>query len=145
MLLTLVFCSATAKSQTDDRDICILEHLNVTQISGRVVAAPSTGQAEQPLPGAVVELRYIGQQQVIAKTLTDEKGHFVLRNLVIGNYSLAAKPPTSQRLVLFATAVEVRLRNSTLAGKQGKEIVLALGWELGGCHGGYAQVRKKSK
>jgi len=57
---------------------------------------------------------------------------------------LAAKPPAQYRVALFSTAVEVRLSGAS-TGKDGKEIILALGWLFSGCHGGYAAVRSKLK
>jgi len=144
ILLALILSSAASMAQSEDRDVCILQHLNVTQISGRVVAARSDKDAERLLRGAIVELRHIADQDVIDKTFTDENGNFEFRNIAVGSYSLAAKPPTAERPALFATAVEVRVETAK-ASKQTKEIVLALGWKFEGCHGGYAQVRKKQK
>jgi len=143
-IITIFLSSAVAMAQNEDRDICILQHLNVKQISGQVVAARSEKNAERALKGAVVELRRIGEQDVIEKTFADEEGHFAFRNLPVGSYSLAAKPPTAEQPALFATVVEVHLEKAK-AGKQTKEIVLALGWSFDGCHGGYAHVRKKPK
>jgi len=141
-VLALLFCSATARAQNEDRDICILPHLNVAQISGRVVAAPSKKYSERILKGATVELRHIGQLRVIEKIFTDENGTFIFRNISLGNYALTAKPPSAERLALFATAVEVRLAKAKV-DTHAKAIVLGLGWEFDGCHGGYAQIRKK--
>src|SRR5215475_6877210 len=96
-VLALFFSSEVAAAQREDRDVCILQHLNVAQISGRVVAARSDKDAERALKVAVVELRHIGEQDVIEKVFTDEEGNFAFRNIAVGSYSLEAKPPTSER------------------------------------------------
>jgi hypothetical protein len=51
----------------------------------------------------LVELRHIGEQQVIAKTIMDSNGQFSLPDVPAGAYSLAAKPPASYRVALFST------------------------------------------
>src|SRR5262249_5902863 len=143
-VLSLMWLIPQASAQKTESDICLLEHLNATQISGHVVAVSSKKEAERPLPGALVELRRIGEQDVLEKTLTDEQGNFEFRNIAVGSYSLAARPPASVQPALFATVVEVRLGKAK-TGKQTREIVLALGWQFDGCHGAYAEVRKKPK
>jgi hypothetical protein len=143
-MLILILCATTSVAQESDTDICVLEHLTVKALTGRVLSARLENEIEKPLPGAVVELRHIGEQQVIAKTITDSNGHFVLPDVSPGAYSLAAKPPAQYRVALFSTAVEVRL-GGVKTGKQGKEIILALGWLFNGCHGGYAELRSKRK
>lgn len=140
----LVFCALTIEAQSLDYDICVLEHLEVKAIRGRVVSARLDNEIEKPMKGAVVELRHIGEQLVIAKTTTDSNGHFAMPDLAPGAYSLAAKAPGSYQVALFSTAVEVRLSKAK-TGKQNREIVLALGWLFNGCHGGYAAVRSSSK
>ena len=140
-LLALGALSVSAQRQ-DDTDICVLEHLTAHALTGKIVSAKFEAEIEKPLAGATVELRRIGEQEVIARTRTDASGHFAFREIPPGAYSLAAKPPASYRVALFATAVEVRLGKAKL-DKQHKEIVLALGWLFNGCHGGYAGVRKK--
>ena len=140
----LLFLCGLGVAQSNNVDICILEHLNARALNGRVVSAHLNEESERPLAGAMVELRRIGEQDVIAKTVTDENGRFSLPNMPAGAYSLAAKSPSSYRVALFSTAVEVRL-NGKKPGKQNKEIILALGWLFEGCHGGYAEVRNKSK
>lgn len=143
-LLVLVLCALTIEGQPDETDICVLEHLTVKALTGKVVSARLDNEIEKPMKGAVVELRHIGELLVIAKTTTDANGHFALHDIAPGSYSLAAKAPASFRVALFATAVEVRL-GKPKADKQQKEIVLALGWAFNGCHGGYAAVRTKNK
>ncbi len=143
-ILVLILCATTTVAQESETDICVLEHLTAKALTGRVVSARLENEIERPLPGAVVELRHIGEQQIIAKTTTDSNGHFVLTDIPPGAYSLAAKPPSPYRVALFSTAVEVRLSGAK-TGKQSKEIILALGWLFNGCHGGYAAVRSKSK
>lgn len=141
LLLTAGAMSVEAQQQ-DETDICVLEHLTASSLTGIVVSAKLDAEIEKPLAGATVELRRIGEQEVIARTRTDTNGHFAFREVAPGSYSLAAKPPASYRVALFATAVEVRLGKER-SDKQHKEIVLALGWLFNGCHGGYAAVRKK--
>lgn len=131
-------------AQKPENDICVLEHLTAKELSVKVVSARLDNEIEQPIPGAVVELRHIGEQQVIEKTITDSTGHFSLPDAPEGAYSLAARPPAQYRVALFSTAVEVRFSNAETK-KQSKEIVLALGWLFNGCHGGYAAVRSKRK
>ena len=141
VVLTLWAMSASAQQQ-DDTDICVLEHLSAGSLTGKVVSAKLEGEIQKPIAGSMVELRRIGEQEVIARTRTDANGHFAFREIALGAYSLAAKPPASYRVALFATAVEVRL-GKPKSDKQHKEIVLALGSLFNGCHGGYATVRKK--
>ena len=143
-MLVLVFCATTIVAQEPESDICVFEHLTAKALTGRVVSARLDNEIEKPIPGAVVELRPIGEQQVIAKTITDSAGDFSLPKVPAGAYSLAARPPTPHRVALFSTVVEVRLSNAK-AKKQNKEIILALGWRFSGCHGGYAEVRSKRK
>ena len=146
-LLSIVFllvCAVPIMAQDNDTDICLLEHLNAKALAGRVVSARLGNEIEKPLSGAVVELRHIGDQEVIAKTVTDANGHFSFVDIPSGAYSLAAKSPSSYRVALFSTVVEVRL-SSSKTSKQNKEIILALGWLFNGCHGGYASVRSKGK
>jgi len=90
----------------------------------------------------LVELRIIGEQELTARTTSDGDGNFGLPNIPAGSYSLAARPPHDQKPALFVTVVEVRLQK-TKSAKQTREIVLALGSEFYGCHGGYAQLRKR--
>jgi len=75
--LLLALCATTIVAQESESDICVLEHLTAKQLTGRVVSARLDNEIEKPLPGAVVELRHIAEQQVIAKTITDSSGHFV--------------------------------------------------------------------
>ena len=141
--MVLLLCTLSIRAQQqDDTDICVLEHLNAGSLTGKVVSAKLEGEIEKPIARSTVELRRIGEQEVIARARTDANGHFEFREIAQGAYSLAAKPPASHRVALFATAVEVRLGKAKL-DKQHKEIVLALGWLFNGCHGGYAVVRKK--
>ena len=133
---------AVEAQQQDDTDICVFEHLTGDSLTGKVVSAKLEGEIEKPLAGSTVELRRIGEQEVIARTRTDANGQFSFREIAPGSYSLAAKPPASYRVALFATAVEVRLGKAK-PEKQPKEIVLALGWLFNGCHGGYAVVRSR--
>ncbi len=140
--LALVLCASTIEAQAPEYDSCVLEHLTVRAISGRVVSAHLDNEMERPISGAVVELRDIVEQFVIATTTTDSNGHFALPDVASGTYSLAAKAPASYRVVLFSTAVEVRLSKAKTE-KQNKEIILALGWLFSGCHGGYAAVRSR--
>ena len=140
--MVLVICTLRVMAQQqDDTDICVLEHLTADSLTGKVVSAKLDGEIENPIAGSNVELRRIGEQEVIARTRTDPNGHFAFREIAPGSYSLAAKPPASHRGALFATAVEVRLGKAK-PDKRHKEIVLALGWLFNGCHGGYAAVRK---
>lgn len=141
MVLLLCMLSVRAQQQ-DDTDICVLEHLSAGSLTGKVVSAKLNGEIEKAIAGSTVELRRIGEQDVIARTRTDANGYFAFREIAPGSYSLAAKPPASYRVALFATAVEVRLGKAK-TDKQHQEIVLALGWLFNGCHGGYAAVRKK--
>ena len=144
-VLVLVLCALTIEAQEpEEYDICVLEHLNLKALTGRVVSARLGNEIERPIPGAFVELRHLGQQLVIAKTTTDSNGHFTLPDIAPGSYSLAAKASISYRPVLFSTAVEIRLSKAKTE-KQNKEIILALGWLFNGCHGGYAVVRNRSK
>jgi uncharacterized surface anchored protein len=143
-VLVLTLCATTIVAQESESDICVLEHLTAKALTGTVVSARLENEIEKPLPGAVVELRHIGKQHVMAKTITDSNGHFILPDVSPGTYSLAAKPPARYRVALFSTAVELRL-SSAKTGKQNREIILALGWLFNGCHGGYAAVRSKSK
>jgi len=143
-ILILILCATTIVAQEPESDICVFEHLTARALTGRVVSARLDNEIEKPIPGAVVELRPIGEQQVIAKTITDSAGDFSLLNVTAGAYSLAARPPTPHRVALFSTVVEVRLSNAKTK-KQNKEIILALGWRFSGCHGGYAEVRSKRK
>jgi len=140
-----VFCvlwlAPQASAQDPVSDICLLEHLNVTHLSGGVVIAAAKKENERPLAGAVVELRVIGEQDVISRATTNANGHFEFSDLSPGSYSLAAKPPQDQRPALFITVVEVRVRKAK-SGKQTQEVLIALGSEFSGCHGGYAQLRK---
>lgn len=138
MIAVLMLVALPAFGQAPDYDICILEHLNMSRLSGVVVSAHIEDQQERRLAGAIVELRYLGQVRVIASTKTDVNGHFTFNDLPSGKYSLAAKPPTSET-TLYATAVEVRLNKP--GKKSSREVVLALGWLFGGCHGGYATLR----
>src|SRR5262245_39434662 len=131
-----------APAQQTETDMCVLEHLNVAHLTGRVVVAAPKKDDERPVPGALVELRIIGEQELTARPTADADGHFELPNIPAGSYSLAAKPLHDQRRALFVTAVEVRLRRPK-PGQQTREIVLALGSEFYGCHGGYAQLRKR--
>lgn len=141
----LVLCALSVSAQRqDDTDICVLEHLTAHTLTGKVVSAKSDVEIEKPLAGSTVELRRIGEQEVIARTRTDANGQFEFREIAPGAYSLAAKPPASYRVALFSTAVEVRLGQAR-PNKHKKEIVLALGWLFNGCHGGYAEVRNKNK
>ena len=140
--LILVLSATTNVAQEPETDICVLEHLTAKTLTGRVVSARLDKEIEQPIPGAVVELRRIGEQQVIAKTITDSNGHFSVTDMPAGAYSLAARPPIPYRVALFSTVVEVRIGNAKTK-KQNKEIILALGWLFNGCHGGYAEVRSK--
>lgn len=141
--MVLVLCTLSVRAQQqDDTDICVLEHLSADSLTGKVVSAKLDGEIEKLIAGSTVELRRIGDQEIVARTRTDANGYFAFREIVPGAYSLAAKPPASYRVALFATAVEVRLGKAR-TGKQHKEIVLALGWLFNGCHGGYAAVRKK--
>jgi len=138
-----VMCFAQqAPAQRTENEFCVLAHLNATHLTGRVVIAASKKEDERPLPGALVELRIIGEQELTARTTSDGDGHFGLPNIAAGSYSLAARPPHDQKPALFVTVVEVRLRK-TESAKQTREIVLALGSEFYGCHGGYAQLRKR--
>lgn len=141
LMLTLGTMAVDAQQQ-DDTDICVLEHLTARSLTGKVVSANLNTEIEKPLAGSTVELRRIGEDEVIATTRTDAHGQFAFSDIAPGAYALAAKPPASYRVALFATAVEVRL-GKTKPDKQHKEIVLALGWLFNGCHGGYAAVRKK--
>jgi uncharacterized surface anchored protein len=143
-VFVLVVCALTIEAQESDSDICVLEHLTVKALTGRVVSAHLNNEIEKPMKGAVVELRHIGELLVIARTTTDSNGHFAMPDVPPGAYSLAAKAPTSYRVALFSTAVEVRLSKAR-TGKQKKEIVLALGWLFNGCHGGYAVLRRSVK
>lgn len=143
--LVLVLCALTIRAQQpDETDICVLEHLTVKALTGKVVSARLDNEIEKPMRGAIVELRHIGDQLVIAKTTTDSNGHFALPEIAPGSYSLAARAPVSYRTALFSTAVEVRLSKAK-PEKGKKEIILALGWRFNGCHGGYAAVRDRSK
>lgn len=142
MVLAFVLSASTLEAQASEYDICVLEHLTVKGLTGKVVSARLDNEIEKPIPGAVVELRHIGEQQVIEKTITDSTGHFSLPDVPAGAYSLAARPPAPYRVALFSTAVEVRLSNAKTK-KQSKEVILALGWLFSGCHGGYAAVRSK--
>jgi hypothetical protein len=72
--LILVFCATTIVAQESESDICVLEHLTAKALTGRVVSARLDNEIEKPIPGAVIELRRIGEQQVIAKTITDSNG-----------------------------------------------------------------------
>lgn len=144
VLMLTAGAMAVEAQQQDETDICILEHLTADLLTGSVVSAKLEGEVEKPLAGATVELRRIGEQEVIARTKTDANGHFAFREIAPGAYSLAAKPPASYRVALFATAVEVRFGKSK-TDKQHKEIVLALGWLFSGCHGGYAVLRKSNE
>lgn len=145
MVLLLVLCALSVRAQQqDDTDICVLEHLAADALTGKVVSAKLDGEIEKPLTGSTVELRRIGEQEVIARTRTDASGHFAFSEIAAGAYSLAAKPPASYRVALFSTAVEVRLGKAR-PDKHNKEIVLALGWSFNGCHGGYAKVRNQDK
>jgi Carboxypeptidase regulatory-like domain len=143
-ILILVLGATTIVAQEPESDICVFEHLTAKALTGRVVSARLDNEIEKPIPGAVVELRPIGEQEVIAKTITDSAGDFSLPKVPAGAYSLAARPPTPHRVALFSTVVEVRLSNAKTK-KQSKEIILALGWRFNGCHGGYAEVRNKRK
>lgn len=142
VLMLTVGTMAVEAQQQDETDICVLEHLSANSLKGKVVSAKLDAEVEKLLAGSTVELRRIGEQEVIARTRTDANGHFAFREIAPGAYSLAAKPPASYRVALFSTAVEVRL-GKTKSDSQHKEIVLALGWLFNGCHGGYAAVRKK--
>ena len=145
MVFVLVLSALTIKAQEpEEYDICVLEHLTVKALTGKVVSAHLDNEIERPITGAVVELRHLGQQLVIAKTTTDSNGHFALSDIGPGSYSLAAKASIAYRPVLFSTAVEIRLSKAKTE-KQNKEIILALGWLFNGCHGGYATVRNRSK
>jgi carboxypeptidase family protein len=143
-VLFLVVCATTVVAQESETDICVLEHLTAKRLTGRVVSARLESEVEKPLANAAVELRRIGDQEVIARTVTDSNGHFVFPDVLPGAYALAATSPRAYRVALFATAVEVRLVGGK-PEKQSKEIVLALGWLFNGCHGGYAAMRTKSK
>jgi hypothetical protein len=140
----ILLCAMTLAAQESETDICVLEHLTAKALTGTVVSARLEGQIEKPLAKAAVELRRIGDQEVIAKTVTDSDGHFVLPGVMPGAYSLAAMSPHASRVALFATAVEIRLIGGK-PEKKAKEIILALGWLFNGCHGGYAAMRSKSK
>lgn len=140
-LFLLVLCALSVSAQRqDDTDICVLEHLTAHALSGKVVSAKLDEEAEKPLVGSTVELRRIGEDEVIATTRTDSQGRFAFSDIAPGAYALAAKPPASYRVALFSTAVEVRLGKAR-PEKHKQEIVLALGWSFNGCHGGYAKVR----
>jgi hypothetical protein len=143
-VLVLGLCALTGEAQAQENDICVLEHVKAKALTGKVVTARLDHEVEKPIKGAVVELRHIGQLLVIAKATTDSNGHFTLPDVAPGIYSLAAKTTASDRLVLFSTAVEVRLGRSGTE-KNNKEIVLALGWLFNGCHGGYATMRNRNK
>ena len=143
-VLVLALCASTVGAQGQENDICVLEHIKAKALTGKVVTASLDHEVEKPIRGAVVELRNIGQLPVIAKATTDSNGHFILPDLVPGIYSLAAKATASDRLVLFSTAVEIRLSKAGTE-KNNKEIVLALGWLFNGCHGGYATMRNRNK
>jgi uncharacterized surface anchored protein len=105
-VLVLVLCALTIGAQErEESDICVLEHLEVEAIRGRVVSARLDNEIEKPMKGAVVELRHIGELLVIAKTTTDSNGHFAMPDVPPGAYSLAAKAPASYRVALFSTAV----------------------------------------
>ena len=106
--LFLCIVSVNAQQQ-DETDICVLEHLSAHSLTGKVVSAKLDGEIEKSIAGSTVELRRIGEQDVIARTQTDAHGQFSFREIAPGAYSLAAKPPPSYRVALFATAVEVRL------------------------------------
>ncbi len=134
--MVLLVGASAAAGQSSEYDICVLEHLTVTALEGRVVSTHLDGGTEKPLAGATIELRRIGQLLVIANTTTDSAGNFALSAIAPGAYSLAAKPPGSYQNYLFATAVEVQLKKRVKDEK--KEIALALGAEFAGCHGGYA-------
>ena len=140
-VLFVLWPGPKAYAQDPVTDICLLKHVNVTDLSGGVVVAASKKENERPLAGAVVELRVIGEQDVVARATTNANGHFEFPNLTPGSYSLAAKPPQDQRPALFITVVEVRLQKAK-PGKQAQEVLIALGSEFSGCHGGYAQLRK---
>ena len=140
VLILTVGTMAVPAQQQDETDICVLEHLTANSLTGKVVTAKLAAESEKLLAGSTVELRRIGEQEVIAKTRTDAQGRFMFPEIAPGAYALAAKPPASYRVALFATAVEVRL-GKTKPEKQHKEIVLALGWLFNGCHGGYAKLR----
>ena len=143
-VLILVLCASTIEAQAPEYDICVLEHITAKALTGKVVTARLDNEIEKPMKGAVVELRHIGEQLVIAKTTTDSNGQFAMPDVAPGAYSLAAKAPASYQVALFSTAVELRLSKAK-TGKQNREIVLALGWLFNGCHGGYAAVRSKRK
>lgn len=144
-VLVLVLCALTIGAQEpEEYDICVLEHITIKALTGKVVSARLDNEIERPIPGAIVELRHLGQLLVIAKTTSDSNGHFALSDIPPGSYSLSAKASISYRPVLFSTAVEIRLSKAKTA-KQNKEIILALGWLFNGCHGGYAAVRNRSK
>jgi uncharacterized surface anchored protein len=144
LILILILCAAPIMAQEKDVDICVLEHLKSKALTGKVVSARLDNEIERPLAKATIELRQIGDQEVIARTVTDANGHFSFPDVPAGAYSIAAKPPASHRVALFSTVVEVRLSRAKTS-KQSKEIVLALGWLFNGCHGGYAAVRSKNK
>lgn len=144
VLILTVGTIAVEAQQQDETDICVLEHLTANSLRGKVVSAKLDAEVEKLLAGSTVELRRIGEQEVIARTRTDANGRFEFRAIAPGAYSLAAKPPTSYRVALFSTAVEVRLSKHK-PDKQHQEIVLALGWLFNGCHGGYATVRKPNE
>jgi hypothetical protein len=69
--LILVLGATTIVAQAPEYDICVLEHLTAKELTGKVVSARLDNEIERPIPGAVVELRQIGEQQVIEKTVTD--------------------------------------------------------------------------
>jgi hypothetical protein len=117
-VLFLFLCATTIVAQESETDICVLEHLTAKALTGTVVSARLEGEIEKPLAKAAVELRRIGDQEVIAKTVTDSNGHFVLPVVMPGAYSLAAMSPHASRVALFATAVEVRL----VGGKPEKKV-----------------------
>ena len=70
---------AVEAQQQDETDICVFEHLTASSLTGKVVSAKLDAEIEKPLAGATVELRRIGEQEVIAKTRTDTTGHFAFR------------------------------------------------------------------
>lgn len=90
-LLLAPVCLNTALSQdghssTGRRPMVVMKQ---EVIKGRVFFVSEDESEQQPASGLRIELRALGEDEVIATTVTDIEGRYKLENLDVGEYDLS--------------------------------------------------------